>query len=184
MMNMQKLPACGAWLTVASLLSIGVASGAKPIDMPESNFDPSRVQPWKEVDVVLPAYPHDTDLVAVAMAPSDRLKLFVDTKSVSVAEDGVMRLALVVESPSGVRNVFFDGIRCETRAYKTYAIGAAEKTWIPVKQPAWREIPPSLRNAFRFQLYKHYACDSYTSSALKPTDFVDRLRRGSPSENN
>jgi len=141
-------------------------------------FDASLVEQWKEVDVPVPAYPREDDLIAVALAPADTLKLYVDAGSVSRAADRVLRATLVVESPSGARSVFFDGIRCETRQYKTYAVGSPERTLVPLKRPMWEAIPRVAYNAFRMQLFKYYICDDVSSSALDREQFLKRLKNG------
>lgn len=146
--------------------------------MPQNTFNPNLVEQWKEAEIPPPAFPQDTDLVVVPLGPTDRLKLYVDSKSVSRDADRVLRLTLVVESPSGTRNVFFDGVRCETRQYKTYATGAPTGSFEPVKNPQWQDIPRVPYNAFRFYLYKHYSCDDSSSSARAPQDVLERIKRG------
>ena len=38
------------------------------------------------------------------------LKVYLDEKSISLAQDGITRFTFVIESISGSRNVFFEGI--------------------------------------------------------------------------
>jgi hypothetical protein len=140
-----------------------------------TEFNPNLVKAWREAEVPTPAYPREADLVAVTLAPADRLKLFVDASSVALADDRVLRATLVVESSSGARNVFFEGIRCETREYKTYAIGNTEKQWSPVKPASWRELPPAAGNNFRFYLFKHYVCDD-DAFARSPSEVLHRIK--------
>jgi len=130
---------------------------------------------WKELAASLPAYPDDRDLIPVPMQPADTLKVFLDKKSLSRIDDYVGRYTVVVMSPSGARNVYFEGIRCETKEYKTYALGA-DGAFQPFKPSAWQAIPYFERNAFRFMLYKHYICDDGTSSARIPSDVVRSLQ--------
>jgi len=138
------------------------------------DFDPTLVEQWKEAQVPPPAYPDDRDLLAVPLPPSDSVKAYLDAQSLSRALDRVGRYTLVVESPAGARSVFFEGIRCETREYKTYAIGA-DGALKPVKQPKWQPIPYLERNALRFTLYKHYVCDD-ASSARTPQELIPLLK--------
>jgi hypothetical protein len=140
------------------------------------DFDESQVEQWKESEVTLPPYPKDQDLLAVPLLATDTLKIYIDRASLSRGPDRVARFSLVVESPSGARSVFYDGLRCETREYKTYAIGSPEQTFAPVKHAAWRPIPRLAANAFRYQLYQHYICDAH-ASAQTPEDIVRRLTR-------
>ncbi len=97
------------------------------------DFDESQVEQWKESEISLPPYPRDENLLAVPLLATDTLKIYIDRASLSRGPDRVARFSLVVESPSGARSVFYDGLRCETREYKTYAIGGPEQTFTPVK---------------------------------------------------
>jgi hypothetical protein len=127
------------------------------------DFDESQVEQWKESEIALPPYPRDENLLAVPLPATDTLKIYIDRASLSRGPDRVARFSLVVESPSGARSVFYDGLRCETREYKTYAIGSAEQAFTPVKNPVWRKIPRPAANAFRYHLYQHYICDAHAS---------------------
>ncbi len=143
--------------------------GEEPNEFP---FDEKYVEKWRESAITLPPYPDDRDLLPVAMNSTDTLRIFIDGKSITRAPDLVARFTLVVESPSGARSVFYDGYRCETRQYKTYAIGTAQHTWSPAVNPPWRTIPRSEINAFRDVIYRRYVCDSQ-----KPARSPDEMRR-------
>ncbi len=138
------------------------------------DFDESLVEKWKEGEVTLPPYPKDQDLLAVPLLATDTLKVYIDRASLSRGVDRVARFSLVVESPSGARSVFYDGLRCETREYKTYAVGSPEHGFTPVKAAAWRRIPQPAINAFRYQLYRQYICDT-NGSARTPEDLARLL---------
>jgi CNP1-like family len=138
------------------------------------DFDDSQVEQWKESEIGLPPYPRDENLLAVPLPATDTLKIYIDRASLSRGPDRVARFSLVVESPSGARSVFYDGLRCETREYKTYAIGTPEQTFTPVKQAVWRPIPRPAANAFRYHLYQHYICDAHASPRT-PEDVARRL---------
>ncbi len=140
------------------------------------DFDESLAEKWKESEIAIPPYPKDQDLIAVPLPVTDTLKIYIDRASLSRGADRVARFSLVVESPSGARNVFFDGLRCETREYKTYAIGIPERVFTPVKEATWRRIPQPAMNAFRYHLYRHYICDAH-ASARSPKELVRVLEQ-------
>jgi hypothetical protein len=165
---------CAASLAQFSLVQAG--DDFSHPEIPTGKFDPSLVEAWKEAEVTAPAYPADADLVPVALGPTDRLKLFVDTRSVSRAADRVLRMTLVVESPSGARSVFFDGFRCEHRQYKTYAIGAPDGRLVAVPNAKWQLIPRVAHHAFREFLRVHYVCVD-SASARAPSDFLQRVQQ-------
>jgi hypothetical protein len=165
------------------LLSLSLSVAISPLHAardqfgygPETfDFDESKVEKWKEAEVSLPPYPKDQDLLTVPLPATDTLKIYIDRMSLSRGPDRVARFSLVVESPSGARNVFYEGLRCETREYKTYAVGTPEQAFTPVKQAAWRRIPQPAMNAFRYYLYRDFICDAHTS-ARTPKELVRLL---------
>ncbi len=175
----------GSRLSIACyLLFAALALAAHPLRADSDNygdeygnihFDEKYVKKWKESKVPIPPYPDDRNLLPVPMNVTDTLKIYIDSRSLSRAEDLVERYTLVVESPSGARSVFYDGMRCETRQYKTYAIGTADHRLDPVSDPQWRTIPRAEINAFRDNLYRHYICDGH-ASARTPEEIVRLLK--------
>ena len=139
------------------------------------HFDEKYAKKWKESKVTIPPYPDDRNLLPVPMSATDTLKIFIDDKSISRAPDLVARFSLVVQSPSGARSVFYEGLRCETRQYKTYAIGTENRSFEPVSSPRWRTIPRAEINAFRDNLYRNYICDGH-GSARTPAEIVRLLK--------
>ncbi len=156
------------------------AAGYKPRESALEGFekfDESKVEQWKELESALPPWPDDAHLIRARMPVTYTLTVYIDEKSITRLADGIMRFTLVVESPSGVRNVFFEGYYCETRSYKTYATGTPDKTFDPIKKPKWERVQYYDVNAFRFQLLHHHVCDPDSlSTALRPQDFVRRLK--------
>lgn len=153
--------------TVAFAMSyVAAASAAGSFDY-EPKFDPSAVSKWRESDITLPAYPNEEDLIRVPLSPVDSFRLYLDRTSLTVGADGVLRLAAVLESPTGARNVFYDGFRCETREFKTYAVGSSTRQWRQQASAPWQPVAPPGRYDFRYQLYKQHLCDS-TNTALAP----------------
>lgn len=144
-------------------------------EVQEFPFDESLVEKWQESKTVIPPYPDDNDLVAVPPGVTDTLKIYLDRKSISRAPDRVARFTLVVESRSGARSIFYDGLRCETKQYKTYAIGTENHTFVPASDPQWRTIPRPEINAFRYRLYDRYVCDEH-NSARAPEQILRLLK--------
>ncbi|GMR03630.1 MAG: hypothetical protein BMS9Abin22_131 [Gammaproteobacteria bacterium] len=134
-------------------------------------YKPTEKDIWKESQITLPPYPLDRNLISVPLPERDSLKIYIDEKSISLLPDRVIRFSLVVESPFGARNVFYDAIHCETKEYKTYAFGTTESTFQLVKNPKWREIPYYPSNAYRYHLYEYVVCDE-NQSPLSPRELV------------
>ncbi len=159
---------------VAVFLPSPVLAARNDVEGP--GFDPSLVEQWKESPTSLPAPPPATGrLLRVPLGPADTLNVYVDPASLSRLKDGVARLTIVVESSSGVRNIFHDGFRCETREYKTYAIGRSDGTWLSLKNPEWQKVEFFPTNAFRHHLQRHLICDG-NSTARKPADLIRLIK--------
>lgn len=164
---------------VGAVLFAAVCRGDQQSD--PLRYDPDPEKQWKESAVSLPPYPRERALHAVPVPPLESFRLYLDGSSLERGADGVIRFVLVVESSSGARNVFYEGIRCETRQYKTYAVGTPEGRWRPLKEPKWQTIPNYGTSVFRHYLYKLYVCDSH-SSARAPRDVMRELHAAGPHE--
>lgn len=139
------------------------------------NYDPSLAKTWQEDGLALPAFPEESQLVPVPMPASDTIKVSIDKNSLIHGADGVLRFTLVIESPSGARSVFFDGIRCSTREYKSYAVGTLDRRFQPVRHAAWQFITLVPFNGYRYVLYKQYACTAH-DSPRSPREFLEALK--------
>ena len=93
----------------------------------------------------LPPYPADQNLLPFSVDAPTPFQFFVDSKSISVDKDGVVRYTLVARSASGALNVSYEGIRCDPLERKLYAFGRSDKTWAPARSAEWAPIP-SRRN--------------------------------------
>ena len=123
----------------------------------ESDFDDERTQ-WKEIEAKLPAYPKTENLLAIDVGSATPHRFFVDAPSVSVGEDGVVRYSLVIKTAGGATNVSFEGIRCEVRQQKYYAIGHPNGTWSRARNPEWRRIEYQEVNRHHGVLYTDILC--------------------------
>ena len=117
---------------------------------------------WREAKVTIPAYPKEERFQeCFVKGPTDN-RYYVDTESLEIGADGVVRYALVIRSDSGAQTVAYEGIRCETREWKPYAFGRADGQWSDARDPQWQRIVWRSTNAFRFALYRDYFCpDGY-----------------------
>ncbi len=126
---------------------------------------------WQEGEVRLPPLPKAENLLPVRPAARNALKLSVDSESVNVDDDGVVRVVVVLESAGGARNVFFDGYRCGAREYKTYAFVDAAGRWASVRNAQWQKLPTGETGTYRRDLYNDYLC------AGSAREVIQRLSR-------
>jgi hypothetical protein len=126
--------------------------------------------------VKLPAYPNADDLVGFFVSSASDFKFFIDRRSLSIRSDGVVRYTLVARSPEGVDNVTYEGIHCNSSAYRIYATGHADRSWS--KRPTgWRPIEPKSVARWRYALLGDYFCPA-GAPILTVADGIDGLKRG------
>jgi hypothetical protein len=188
-LRLRSLPPLRTGLAVLLLALAGVqpalAQGYedtpfKPDAAPDA---PKSVKPgraWQEDAVRLPAWPRDGDLVEVKLdGPAQPLKHRIDTKSLTIGRDGVVRYTVVTESPSGTRNVSFEGLRCSPKGrWKTYAFGTGGKFEPTTVADEWREITSDNGDSLHYELWQHYLCVPRTFAARPTSEQVRMLKSG------
>jgi len=95
---------------------------------------------WQEKAVDLPAAPLPENLLPLYVSAATDNDFFVDVVSLTVGPDGVVRYVLVIQSAGGARNVSFEGLRCETRERRVYALGRLDGTWSRSRNESWQRI--------------------------------------------
>ncbi len=115
---------------------------------------------WEEGSTKIPPYPEDDNLLEfIVDASEDRFEYFIDTSSISVGEnDSVIRYTLVISSTTGAKNVFYEGMRCDSAEYKIYAFGTGDGKLKPFREPEWRPIQNLRHIKYRKDLLEHYLC--------------------------
>lgn len=107
---------------------------------------------WQEAVSALPPLPSDENLRALDADRADpRYEYLLDRASIRRGKDGVMRYVVVVTSPTGSRNVFFEGIRCETDEAKTYAFAGTGSAFSRSTGSRW--APVAIRGVRAYQEY-------------------------------
>jgi len=156
-----KMPAWrGAVLLAALALSAATFAGIPPEDDRPPQFDVTPPDAWRELNTNVPDYPASDNLIPVDLdVPGSTLQAYLDETALSVGNDGVVRYTLVLTSASGAENVLYEGIRCEHREYRTYAIGSQDKRMVPAETSSWRPLGKLGPDRYRDQLYRNYFCD-------------------------
>jgi len=129
-----------------------------------------------EGDVIIPIFPKSKNLLPVQVEHEKR-KFYIDTKSLSVGKDRIPRYTVVIESPSGVRSVAFEAIRCHDKFYKTYAYGDVKtKKFNVLSNPKWRPISATIGPyRYRVDLVEVFVCNG-TVTRRKVRDIVQALK--------
>jgi hypothetical protein len=174
------MKAIGSFLLCVALSLAGPLWGAGNDDVYNDEalrnlkYKPAPGSEWKEQDLVVPPYPSEDDLVEVDIDRHDYpYTLFVDTKSVSVGQDDIIRYTVVLRSESGVDNISFEGLLCNRREYKRYAYGSEGKFY-PIPNADWRRIQAKRQDIYRGVLADDYFCPLPTGNRVP--QLISRLK--------
>ena len=131
---------------------------------------------WKESAIPPPPAFDASKLVGLEVSPNSLLAYGVDPASISITQsDGVVRYVMVATSASGARNVMYEGIRCSTGEFKTYARYSADGKWSMVSDPQWRSMFGNMPSKHPLRLAKAGACDN-AAPASSVKEIVSRLK--------
>ena len=133
--------------------------------------------PWKEAKALLPAYPDQADLVAITgPAEYKNYDYLIDVKNLRVDPDGVVRYTIVIRAPGGSQNVMFEGLKCASGEYKTYAYGQANK-FFSRKSVSWRPVSSRSAMGYTRNLANSYFCNNL-GEVLKQHEIVKNIKYG------
>lgn len=146
-----------------SVIAIGItfllSSAAQAQSGFEEDFD-DQDKPWQEITVQLPAAPLPENLLPFYVSPTATQSFAIDTKSLTIGSDGVVRYTLVAQSPSGVKNISYEGIRCQSNERKLYAFGRQDGTWSRSRRDKWEPISSNAANRQHAALAQDYLCQN------------------------
>lgn len=120
---------------------------------------------WVEQAVTIPAFPQENNLLELSLYHSST-KYYIDKKSVQVGkQDRVARYTVVIKTASGAKNVFYEGIRCDTKTYRTYAYAVNMNSFRAMPNSIWRPITGVGVFKYRLSLFDYFVCKD---SAVRP----------------
>lgn len=165
-------------LTAVILLTLVFPVSAEDVselyDIPEDIKDPQ----WREQNESLPELPKSENLIpfAVVNRGYDNYRYAIDSASLSIGEyDGVRRYSVVITSQSGVRNLRYEAIRCETGEYKTYAYAVGEGQFKAYSNAKWQRIRRKGSGRYHYTLFDNYFCTHYDTNTTV-SDIISALR--------
>lgn len=132
---------------------------------------------WAENEVQLPAFPVEENLIPFTVGALSDTRFYIDGNSISVGTDDVIRYTVVVISPSGARNISYEGMRCTTAEKRAYAFGRADQSWSCAKSGRWVRIKGGDNNYLN-ELFASYFCASGAPAIMKAEDARRALRYG------
>jgi hypothetical protein len=113
---------------------------------------------WEEGLAKLPAAPKDENLVPFYVSGIANNQYAIDQSTLDIGKDGVVRYVLVIKTPSGAKNVSYEGIRCESRQRKIYATGRDDGSWAQMLKPQWQAIAGRSLLSYHRALADEYFC--------------------------
>lgn len=137
-------------------------------------------QDWREGEVVLPALPDEDKLLPLSL-DSHRFRYLIDSESLYVdPEHPLVRYTLVLVSPAGVRNIMYEGMRCDRGGqFKRYAYSVGDKPLQRARSAEWQNI--SAADGYHQGMFRHYMC-SFTRK-LDREGILQRIRYPEDSHN-
>jgi hypothetical protein len=176
-------------IVVLSILASSASARKIVVDgnqesLPDQKYEYEEGEAWKEIDIKIPPYPDDGDLMELYLDVANQSKFtyYMDEESLSISEkDYVVRYTLVIESKRGTRNIFYEGMRCNTLEYKTYAFGTGKGKFRPSRKPEWKSMLDSGYRKLRMDLMEYYLCDD-RRLPRKKHEIVTRVKHQAPNE--
>lgn len=167
-----------SFVTCCVLLSSALPAYAGALSILKNDQE----QSWVEDDLrQLPPFPSPSSFVTFVVQRSSKYSYRVDRSSLSVGKDGVVRFVLAIEASGAGPQVSYAGIHCQTKEWKTYAIGTDGNAWRRPNKPAWEAIERKSAENYREELYGTYFC-SGRGPVGDETSLLANLRK-SPRKN-
>ncbi len=161
-----------AQLALICTLFLLACAGKQPF---KDEFESDK--PWVEQLTQLPAYPDVKNLMAFDAGAATNNQYLVDTTSIKIGEDGVIRFSLVIKSSAGALNVSYEGIRCATSERKLYALGRDDKTWAQPRVSEWQTLDFVRQFYAQRELSKNIFCP-HQQIVSNPEEAIQALKAG------
>lgn len=146
------------------------------------DYDNDRaVEKLKEEETRLPAFPDNADLVRFEASAASSHRYYIDSKSLSVGEDGIVRYTLLIRTSGGAINVSYEGMWCDSQQVKVYATGGANGNWMRARDPHWSRIERRSVDIHHAVLFTDFFCTLKTTKTpvARVEEALELLRKGS-----
>ena len=136
---------------------------------------PDPASEWQESEAPPPPALRTQGLVPVEVRRTGSMEFGVDSASITVGSDRVVRYVVVARSPSGTVNGMYEGIRCDTGEVKVYARHNPSSGWVRVSDPQWQNIFTTANSSHSLAIARSGACVENAPN-VSPTQIVQDLR--------
>ena len=172
--NTHRLRPLGLLALLPALLAALLAGLSAGAAAQTDDDEPERI--WQEVESTLPAAPLPQNLLPFYVSPTATMRFAIDSKSIVVGKDGVVRYTLVATAAGGAKNISFEGMRCEVLQKRVYAFGRADGTWARSRVERWEPIQANSRNRQHAELASDFLCTGHVNAGTA-AQMAERLRR-------
>jgi hypothetical protein len=125
----------------------------------------------------LPEMPKSENFIEYEISGKSGSKFFADVSSLSIGEDGVIRLALGALSTSGAWSLTYEGFRCDSYEYRIYGTSRGfDNEWRKNRRSKWTFAKNSNAVNMRFDLARYYLCNVGPTNQL--TKISKSLEKG------
>lgn len=158
-----------------------VGNAAMGVEADSIGGEAGNIAAWEFRDDVvdLPPYPGEKNLVPVHIdTPHAHFRYFIDPDSIQIGTDRVaVRATIVIQAESGFRNIYFEGFRCDSREFITYAYGTGDKTFYKLHDPEWKVVKQRTGTGldYRRDMLTAYLCHT-DRHALTRDEILHRVR--------
>jgi hypothetical protein len=135
--------------------------------------------PDEESAALLPDVPKLENFSQYEISGTSGVKFYADISSLSISEDGIIRVALATSSASGAWSLTYEGFRCDNSEYEYRIYGTSRgfgNEWVKNRRSKWNFAKSSDTMRMRSDLVRYYLCLSGSSNGLK--DISRRLEKG------
>jgi hypothetical protein len=132
---------------------------------------------WKETETPSPPAFNKDRLIPIAMPSYVSLRLGVDPATLTMTPDGIVRYVVVASNATGSINAMYEGIRCATGEFKTYARYTSSGQWASVSDPQWQGLEDNLPSKHATALARQGVCEGRSASGSSAAAIVDTLKK-------
>jgi hypothetical protein len=161
---------------LACLALAGIASGAAPIDAGAQSLFRESTGQEPQLPDPMPKVPPPGEALEFYVSPTTTNRFAVDPASFGIDGETVVRFTLIVTSSTGVRNVSYEALRCDSAEQILLAVARVDGTWSVLKNPRWERLDRDAgSNRHRPELYARL-CQGSAVVARTPERLTIRMR--------
>jgi hypothetical protein len=163
-------------LALAALALIGVAAGAPPTADAQSVLGREPSGQEAVLPDPMPQVPPPEKTLQFYVSPTTTNRFAIDPASFGIDGQTVVRFTLIVTSATGVRNVSYEALRCDSAEQKLLAVARVDGTWSVVRNARWQRLDRNTAsNRHRPELYSRL-CEGSVVAAKTPEKLATRVR--------